>query len=115
MRKLKLLGLKKGKSHSVFHIEKDEIFLQKFRNFLHNLGFDKNITANELLKLLGDVDNNYSMKKYSNELYQDKYFYFENENYRIDLFFGKEKITVSIFTSLDDQQIITKLITDFCE
>ncbi len=55
------------------------------------------------------------MREYSNDLYKDKYFYFENKNYKIDLFFGKEKIIISIFTLSDNQGKIIKLITDFCE
>lgn len=115
MKKLKLYGIVKGKKHNVFYIEKNEIFIEKFREVLHALGFDKRITAQELLKLLGNSDNNYSAKKYSNELYQDKYFYFENENYKIDVFFGKDRIIVSIFTLVDNQSEITRLISEFCE
>lgn len=115
MKKLKLYGIKKGKTHNVFHIKKDEIFLESFRDFLYELGFKKYITAIELLKLLGDSDNNYSAKKYSNKLYQDKYFYFENKEFKIDVFFGKEIIIVSIFTSSDNQEKLTKLIMNFCK
>jgi hypothetical protein len=115
MKKLKLYGIRKGKTHNVFYIEKNEIFLEKFREFLHALGFQKHITAEELLKLLGDVDNNFSAKKYSSELYQDKYFYFKSGTYKIDVFFGKDKVIVSIFTLFDSQSKITKLISEFCE
>lgn len=114
MKKLKLYGIRKGKMHNVFQLEKNEIFLVKFREFLHALGFKKHITA-ELLKLLGDVDDNYSAKKYSKELYQDMYFYFENENYKIDVFFGKDTVIISIFTLKNDQIKITKLMSEFCE
>ena len=69
----------------------------------------------ELLKLLGDSDDNYSAKKYSDELYQDKYFYFENEEFKIDVFFGKERVIVSIFTSSDEQEKVTKLMMKFCK
>jgi len=115
MRKLKLYGIKKGENHNVFHIEKNEIFLKGFRDFLHALEFKKHTTAMELLKLLGDSDNNYSAKKYSDKLYQDKYFYFENEDFKIDVFFGKEKIIVSIFSEIDNQEKITDLMIDFCK
>jgi len=69
----------------------------------------------ELLRLLGDMDNNYSSEKYSNKLYQDEYFYFENKSYKIDVFFGKEKIIVSLFTSIDRQEKIMELILKFCD
>jgi len=115
MKKLKLYRIKKGETHNVFHIEKNEGFLEYFREFLHALGFKKHTTAIELLKLLGDSDDNYSGKKYSDELYQDKYFYFENEEFKIDVFFGKERVIVSIFTSSDNQNKITKLMMKFCE
>lgn len=115
MKKLKLYCIKKGETHNVFHIEKNETFLEYFREFLHKLGFKKNTTSIELLKLLGDSDNNYSLKPYSNKLYQDEYFYFENKGFKIDVFFGKEKVIVSIFTSSDNQNKITRLIMKFCE
>jgi|TARA_B100001971_G_C18246564_1_gene574697 hypothetical protein len=115
MKKLKLYGIRKGETHNVFHIEKDESFLEYFREFLHTLGFEQQTTAIELLKLLGDSDDNYSAKKYSDELYQDQYFYFENKEFKIGVFFGKERIIVSIFTSSNDQDRIMELITKFCE
>ncbi len=115
MKKLKLYGIKKGETHNVFHIEKSESFLELFREFLHTLGFKKHTTAIELLKLLGDSDDNYSAKKYSNELYRDKYFYFGNEEFKIDVFFGKERVIVSIFTSSDNQNKITELMMKFCK
>ncbi|MEA3329412.1 MAG: hypothetical protein U9Q06_01585 [Nanoarchaeota archaeon] len=115
MKKLKLYAIKKEKTHNVFHIEKDESFLKHFRNFLHKLGFKQGETAIELLKLLGDLDDNYSARKYSDKLYQDKFFYFENKDFKIDLFFGKEIIIVSIFTLLDNQKKIMNLILEFCD
>ena len=115
MKKLRLYGINKGETHNTFHIEKDESFLEYFREVLHELGFEKHITARELLGLLGDSDNNYSAKKYSNDVYQDRYFYFESENYKIDIFFGRERIIISIFTQKDEQDKITKLIMNFCE
>ncbi|MBI4919429.1 hypothetical protein HY837_05835 [archaeon] len=115
MKKLKVYAIKKGKTHNVFHIEKNESFLEHFREFLHSLRFKKHTIASELLKLLGDSDDNYSAKKYSDKLYQDKYFYFENEAFKIDVFFGKEQVIVSIFDSSDNQEKITKLMMTFCE
>ena len=115
MKKLKLYVIKKGKIHNLFHIEKDESFLEYFREFLHALGFKKHETAGRLLGLLGDSDDNYSAKKYSSKLYQDKYFYFENEKFKINVFFGKERVIVSIFTSQDSQKKISKLIMKFCK
>lgn len=115
MKKLKLYGAKKEDNHCVYHIEKSELFLGQFREFLHSLGFKKLETAIELLKLLGDSDNNYSARKYSDELYQDKYFYFENKNYKVDVFFGRERVIVSIFLTTKDQIKINNLIMDFCE
>ena len=115
MKKLKLYSLRKGENHSVFHIEKDESFLQFFRGFLHALGFLKHVTAEGVLVLLGDVDDNFSARKYSSELYQDKYVYFEDEELKIDLFFGKERVILSIFSSSDQQERIINLLLEFCE
>ena len=42
-------------------------------------------------------------------------FYFENKNFKIDVFFGKERVIVSIFTTSDHQNKITELIMKFCE
>jgi hypothetical protein len=115
MKKLKLYGVRKGKAHNVFHIEKNGSFLGCFREFLHKLGFEKHRTAIELLRLLGDADDNYSARKYSNELYRDKYFYFENGGYKIDVFFGEERVIVSVFSLSDEQQRLARLIMEFCE
>lgn len=113
MAKLKLYGVKKSEKHNVFHIEKDEILLEKFRECLRNLGVKSYKTA-DILSLLGDSDDNYQKRKYSNKLYQDKYFYFENEEFKIDVFFGKERVIVSIFTESDKQEEIMKQINKFC-
>ena len=114
MTKLKLYAFKKSENHCVFHIEKHKIFLEKFREFLHNLGFSQLDTAEELLRLMGDSDNNYSERKYSNKLYQDEYFYFENNEYKAEVFFGKDKVIISIFTELDKQKEIMEQINKFC-
>lgn len=113
--KLKLYRLKKSENHCVFYIEKNKIFLEGFRDFLHDLGFSRLDTAKELLCLMGDSDNNYSAKKYSSELYRDEYFYLENKEYKINIFFGKERVIVSIFTESDKQQKIMNQINKFCE
>jgi hypothetical protein len=115
MKKLKLYRLKKGETHSVFYIQKHENFLKCFQKFLFALGFEGWIVNKELLRLLGDVDNNYGLRKYSDKLYQDEYFYFESKQYKIDVFFGKKKIIVSIFTLCDKQKEISDLIFKFCD
>jgi len=114
MKKLKLYGIRKGERHNVFHIEKDEGFLKSFGDFLFGLGFDKMKIVRELFRPLGDFENNYSKKKYSDDLYQDEYFYFENKEFDVDIFFGKDKIIVSIFTRVDYQQKIMDEILKFC-
>lgn len=115
MKKLKLYGIKKGDKHNVFSIEKKEIFLTNFIKFMIGLGFNSSEVKKELWKLLGDTENNYSKRKYSDKIYRDEYFYFENKMYRIDVFFGKEKIILSIFTCSDKQQKIMNLIGEFCD
>ena len=115
MRKLKIYGVKKSNRHNVFYIQKDKSFLEPFREFLHSLGFKQFDTAKELLKLTGDADNNYSVKGYSNKLYQDRYFYLENKKYKFDVFFGKERIIVSIFASFDAQKELIEGIMKFCK
>lgn len=115
MKRLKIYALKKGETHNIFYLEKNKLFLDKFTGFLVKLGFEKYFTNMELLSLLGELENNYSERKYSKKLYEDKYFYFENKCYKIDLFFGKEKIILSIFTSSDKQNEIMKLIEEFCD
>lgn len=113
MEKLRLYGLKKSEKHNVFYIEKGKIFLEKFRECLHNLGFKSHETI-DILSLLGDADDNYQKRKYSNKLYQDEYFYFENNEYKVEVFFGKDKVIISIFTESDKQEEIMKQINKFC-
>lgn len=115
MKKLRLYGLIKSEARNVFIIEKKKIFLDNFVKFLEALNFDRISIVTELFKLMGSSDDNYSAKKYSNKLYEDEFFYFENKKYKVDLFFGKNKIILSIFTSSDDQKKITQLIMNFCK
>ena len=114
MNKLKLFGVIKSPTHVVYHIEKKEYFLKHFREFLHSLDFTR-LESAKLLSLLGDSGDNYSARSYCNELYQDEYFYFEKNQYKINLFFGKERIIVSIFTKDDKQQELTEKILHFCK
>ena len=103
--KIKIVGLKKSANHNYFIANKEEAFLENFRKFLHNIGFQKSESA-KLLSPLGDTDNNYSAEKYNSRLYEDKYFYLSSENYSIDVFFGRIKVIVSIFSKTDRQREI---------
>lgn len=103
----KLLGINKSPHHNVFIIEKKKEFLEGFRIFMHNIGFMEYDTSRILLPL-GDTDNNYTGKRYSSKRYQDKYFYFQNEIYKVEIFFGIKKVIISIFTQKDMQHKIAK-------
>ena len=103
---LKVFSLAKSEHHCSFAIEKKRRSLDNLRKFLHNLGFPSHATT-LILSPLGDIDNNYSSKKYCSSLYEDEYFYLYNKEYKIDIFSGKNKIIVSIFTKSDKQNQIT--------
>ncbi len=113
MEKLKLFGVTKAPTHVVYNIEKKQLFLEYFREFLHTLDFSK-VESAKLLSLLGDSDDNYSARSYSDKLYQDVYFYFEKNEYKLDIFFGKARIIVSIFTKENRQQELTEKILHIC-
>ena len=103
---LKVFSITKSDYHYSFAIEKKRKALDDLRKFLHNLGFPSHTTTLILLPL-GDIDNNYSAQKYCSSLYEDKYFYLYNKEYKIDIFSGKKKIIVSIFTKSNKQNQIT--------
>lgn len=112
---LKLYGLNKTEKHFVAVIGKNKLAIPKLRDFLIKLGFKEFDVSLDLMTLMGEPGDNYSKRPYSSKLYQDKYFYFENKEYKTDVFFGKNRIIVSIFTKKDQQKKLSKLIFEFCE
>lgn len=104
-----ILEIKKSTSHNFFATKKRRSVLKSLRLFLQELGFDMH-EANQILSPLGDTDDNYSANKYSSRLYYDRCFSFINEAYRIDMFFGKDKVAVSIFTTTDKQEEFSKAL-----
>lgn len=115
MEKLKLYGCDKKDERLVFIIEKKELFLDKFVELMTELNFERYLINQKLLSLLGDVDNNYSKNQYSNELYEDKYFDFENEKYKFQLFFGNKKLVLVSYCEFEMQDKIINLINNFCK
>ena len=81
-------------------------------SFLQDLGFAKH-DAIDILSPLGDADNNYSKNSYSSKLYCDKFFTFINTLYKINVFFGKDNIVVSIFTTMDKQKEFSKALFNY--
>ena len=112
---LKLYGLSKTDNHFVVIIEKNELFLTKARDFLKKLGFKESDVSMDLMTLMGDPEDNYSKRPYSSKLYQDKYFYFVNKEYKVEIFFGKNRIIVSIFAKKNKQDKLSKMIFEFCK
>ena len=112
---LTLYGLSKTEKHFVAIIGKNKLAITKLRDFLIKLGFNEFDVSLDLMTLMGEPENKYSKRPYSSKLYQDKYFYFENKEYKTDIFFGKNKVIVSIFTKKDKQKKLAKLILEFCE
>lgn len=92
---IKIHGLYKYEGHFNFIVNKPKRLIELIKQFLIEIGFPS-YKASQIYSLLGDSDNNYSNRKYSSNLYCDKSFYFHNKDYNIVIFFGKERVLVSI-------------------
>jgi hypothetical protein len=114
MKKLALLGLAQTPKHSVFQIEKRNHCVETVRGFLHDLGFASWDTA-KLVGPMGGGDTGRATIKYTNALYDDKYFSLSKGQYQVEVFFGKKKVLLSIFTISDEQNALKERMLKFFE
>ena len=113
MKKPVLLGIAQTPKHSVFAVEKKRQGLDATLRFFHELGFASWDTA-RLLGPIGGGDSGKPTMKYSNTLYEDKFFAIQKGQYNADVFFGKKRIVISIHTIDDERQKLASTILMFC-
>jgi hypothetical protein len=114
MKKAVLLGLAQNAKQTVFQLEKKKQALEATRFFLHDLGFATWDTA-KLLGPLGGGDTGKASIKYSNTLYDDKFFALQKGQFTVQVFFGKKKVLISILTAEDAQEQLKEKMLRFAE
>ena len=105
---INIVGIHKSPYKLVLKIIKEEIVIDRLVELLRSLGFNSP-ESNKIRNLLGDSDNNYSAKKYSNDLYQDVWFEWKSDKHEIEVFFGDKRIFFVFRTK--DQADIQKVIS----
>lgn len=114
MRKIKILGISKSTKRNIYTFEKKQEFLKGFMNFLLELGI-KDWEVNRF----GYVPDSKCydeplIGKYKQVMkFIDERFVFTNDNYVIDLIFGKNKIFLIITTKKDEQNELSKKLLKF--
>lgn len=103
MEKLKLFARGNEKDRNFFIIEKNQTFFSLFPKFLLNCGFRNNIYLDEYQDNAPRIDDFIDMQEN-----------FKNENYDIDLIYGKDKIILIIRTSVNLRDKLTEGIQSIC-
>ncbi|MFH0936137.1 MAG: hypothetical protein V1815_00470 [Candidatus Woesearchaeota archaeon] len=117
MNPLKIFGLRKSEKHNYYEIEKNQKFFSGFRKLLVDLGFGEESSNIEIYgfgRPSGDDGEPILTKEENINDYVDKHSYFENNEFRIDLVFGKKKIFLIINSDKDKQEKISEKVQKFC-
>ena len=114
MNKIKILGVSKEDTHSYYLIEKKQSFFQGFRKFLLDLGFENNVLIYGFGRPSDKEGEPNESKEDNIEDYVDKQFYFGNQEYKVDVIFGKNKVFMIINSKSDKQEEISQSIQKFC-
>ncbi len=113
MGKIKLLGISKSKKHNKYEFPKNQAVFGILRQFLKEIGikdYEEYGFGRAVDKKTGDSILN---KEENIKNYIDKEFRFNNEEYCIDIVFGKSKVFLFIHTEKDKQQEIANIINKF--
>ena len=115
MDKLKIFALSKSDFHNIFTLEKKQEFFSGFRKFLIDMGFDENGIPVYSFGRPFDEEGEPDLKKEKdiNELV-DIYDYFEDVNIFIIIFYGLNRIFLTIITKEDRQEEIMNYLNKFC-
>jgi hypothetical protein len=108
---MKLIGSSKSENHCSFIFPKKQAFFKLIRSFLESLSFDEfeyNSIGRPLDKKWGEPEFD---KEEDVKYYIDERTTIGNEEYFIEIIYGKEKIFVSIQTLTDKQEIISKAMS----
>ena len=117
MTPIKIFGLRKTEKHSNYELEKKQEFFSGFRKLLMDFGFgdeSSNIEIYGFGRPSGDDGEPILTEEEDINKYIDRHFYFENENFRIDIIFGNEKIFLIINSDKDKQDKVSEKVQKFC-
>ncbi|GEM_PF-3003891 len=116
MEKIKIYGSGKSENHIYYILEKKQKFFEGFRQLLQDIGYD--CEQHEVYAFGRPVDEwaePILSKEENIKKYIDKFYYFKgNQNFVIDIIFGKEKIYLIFNTNKDMQKEISRSIEKFC-
>jgi len=112
---VKIIGVNKSEYRNCYILEKIQDFLSGFRKFLLDIGFTE---SDFEAYSFGRPDDKYgepdTTKEEDISKYVDKDYFFVNENFRVELIFGKDRIFLIILTTEDKQKEISEKIKKFC-
>ena len=114
---VKIFGLSKFEYHSDYILEKKQEFLSGFRKFLVDIGFGEESSNFEIYSFARPLDKDGepdASKEISISKLVDQHYFFQNNDYMIDLVIGKQKIFLMISTTKDRQEEISVKVQKFC-
>ena|SRR3989344_6442568 len=115
MKKVKLIGISKSELQSIYTLKKSPNFFKGFTKFLSELGFkelDYYAFGRKIDKKYGEP---YQDRFENINKYVDLHHKFKNNDFLVNVIFGKSRIFIIITTKKDKQQFISNKIMKFCK
>ncbi len=109
MKKLKIIGIVQRDEYAILILEKAPFFFEWLKKILENEAID--LTTVDYEERISDTDKFVKRKKKLNE-YTDKHDELESDDLRIDLFFGKRKIFITIHAKPKKKKQVLERIFD---
>ncbi len=115
MVKIKLLGVERSEKHHFYLFFKTQEFFPFMRNLLKDLGFD--ISTYESFGRPTDKKYGEPIQDQEEEIkkYTDEKFKFQNDEYFIEVIFGKNKVFLMIHTESDRQSKLIDILNKYCK
>jgi len=113
MFQLKLLAIRKSEKHNLYVFEKDQQFFSVLRQILEKLGFERRTYAGYARPTDEEYGEPIMTKEDKIKDYIDIHSTLENEKFFVEIFYGKNKIFLTIHTTTDRQEEISKIINPF--
>ncbi len=105
---MNLIAVKKFDSHIIYVLEKNQEFFSAYKKFLNNLGF-----MDIEIDFLGsgiNADGEAAGREEDINEYIDRHYYFQRENDRVDVIFGKDRIFLVVSFRPDNREDINNLL-----
>ncbi|MSS74050.1 hypothetical protein EXS72_00215 [Candidatus Pacearchaeota archaeon] len=115
---VKIFGLSKFEFHTFYELKKEQDFLSGFRKCLVDMGFGEEKYNIEIYGFGRPNDKDAepdTSKEEDIKDYIDKHYFFQNNEFMIDLVFGKDKIFLMVASKKNKQQEISKKVQKFCD